>query len=75
MNADEPITAWAVRCATGVSLHLQQPAAVDYATRHHGTVHCLVELIDPGPQPDAPFDAAARRMPQGELTPGGLMRI
>jgi hypothetical protein len=70
MNTGEPIVAFAVRCAAGVSLHLTQPAAIDYAARHHGTVCRLVEWIDPIDNPPP-----ARSAPAADTPLTGLVRI
>jgi hypothetical protein len=72
----DPIIAFAVRTTAGIVLKLDQSAAELYAVQHHGTVHRLVEWVEPidfGAQQEP--EAPARRMPQGDLTPSGLVHI
>lgn len=71
--ADAPLC-WAVRGADGeISLHLDMTMAELYATRLHGTVHPLA--APQRAEESAPRVARPQRDPQGELTPGGLMRL
>lgn len=71
--AREPITAWAVQMPSGaISLFLERERAMHYAIAHHATLHLLVEAA--GTQPIPQRAHPQPRMPQGELTPGGLMR-
>jgi hypothetical protein len=64
-----PIVAFAVRTASGdVTLKLTQSAAELYAVQHHGTVHRLVEWIEPLEQPPH----RTGRPPQAD---SGLIRI
>ena len=65
--------AWVTLTATGPGLWHDRAAAERYVSGTHGTVHDLYPIYDRRPEPAS---ATRRpRMPQGELTPGGVMRL
>lgn len=61
-----PAVAWAVRGPGGVSLHSDEQRAMRFAVAIHATVRPLIEHRPHRNQP---------RQPQGEMTPGGLIRL
>lgn len=65
----DPITAYAVRTGTGIALKLDRASAEQYAAQHHGTLHRLVEWVEPVATLEEPRHSA--RTPNHS----GLVRI
>lgn len=65
--------AWVTLTTTGPGLWHDRAAAELYVSGVHGTVHDLYPIDAIGLDPAS--GARRPRMPQGDLTPGGLMRL
>lgn len=72
-SPNQIVLAWGVRHGANLALYTDPAAAERAAVLLHGTVHPLAE--PQRAEDSTPMRRAAARDLQGELTPGGLMRL